>query len=264
MTWIVAASTIYGYGALYSDVQVTFSNGTTRDLVQKAYPISNYIAGGFAGSIKIGFKLLQSLSDYLAIPEDITESFAWNPVAVANKWAPIAKAEFESTESEEKQLGSRILLVGASPTEECGLGAKIYFIRFSSPDFEPKVMSQAIKTCSIGSGAGVIQYKHSIKPLLRLSSGIMQAEVANVDGWGLTLGYSIANTLSWYPESGISKHIHTIIVRRGRIRIENSDKTEYHNNGTIVEIRMPKIARSYEEFVSLTQSTGQIAAGAIC
>jgi hypothetical protein len=63
MTWICTASTIYGYGALYSDVQVTFPDGRNADLVQKAYPLSNFIAAGFAGSVRIGFMLLQSLSD---------------------------------------------------------------------------------------------------------------------------------------------------------------------------------------------------------
>jgi len=57
MTWAAAASTIFGYGALYSDVQVTFRDGNTKDLLQKAYPVSNFIAAGFAGSVRIGFKL---------------------------------------------------------------------------------------------------------------------------------------------------------------------------------------------------------------
>lgn len=39
MTWVCAASTIYGYGGLYSDVQVTFPDESTADLIQKAYPI---------------------------------------------------------------------------------------------------------------------------------------------------------------------------------------------------------------------------------
>ena len=60
MTWVVGAPSVFGYGALYSDVQVTFADGNTRDLVQKAYPLSNFIAAGFAGSVRVGFMLLQS------------------------------------------------------------------------------------------------------------------------------------------------------------------------------------------------------------
>ena len=59
---------MFGYGALYSDVQVTFPDGSTKDLLQKAYPLSNFIAAGFAGSVRIGFMLLDSLSQFLQLP----------------------------------------------------------------------------------------------------------------------------------------------------------------------------------------------------
>jgi hypothetical protein len=52
MTWVCAASTIYGYGALYSDVQVTFLDGQTADLVQKAYPLSNFIDSSLGNPLK--------------------------------------------------------------------------------------------------------------------------------------------------------------------------------------------------------------------
>src|SRR5437870_12835811 len=79
MTWIVGATSLYGYGALYSDVQVTFRGGMTRDLIQKAYPLSNFIAAGFSGSVRIGFHLLQSLSDCLRLPEEDLRTQAWDP-----------------------------------------------------------------------------------------------------------------------------------------------------------------------------------------
>lgn len=62
MTWVLGASSLFGYGVMLSDVQV--SVGEKRfDILQKAYPLSNYILGGFAGSVQIGFMFLQSLSN---------------------------------------------------------------------------------------------------------------------------------------------------------------------------------------------------------
>lgn len=88
MTWVVGVSTIFGYGALYSDIQVTYSGGGSTDVLQKAYPLSNFIAAGFAGSVRIGFMLLQSLSDFLRIPDDALSKLAWDPVWVVHNWAP--------------------------------------------------------------------------------------------------------------------------------------------------------------------------------
>ena len=142
MTWVCAASTIFGYGALYSDVQVTFADGQTKDLIQKAYPLSNFIVAGFAGSVQIGFGMLQSLSDLLRLPSEELATRAWDPVWVSVNWAPIAKSLFEHAPAIEKVAGSSILMVGASPDEPCALGSKIYFTRFASPDFRPGIMSR--------------------------------------------------------------------------------------------------------------------------
>ena len=264
MTWVVAASTIYGYGALYSDVQVTFRDGTTRDLLQKAYPVSNFIAAGFAGSVKIGFMLVQSLMDHLALPGEALDKFAWDPIIAAVGWAPIAKAVFQAAEPAEQALASRLLLVGVSPTETSGIGAKVYFTRFASPDFAPKIMGRPIKVCGIGTGAGVTEYKHSIKPLFRLTSGILKAEIGRPGGWGNQLGHSISHTLGQNPRTGISRHLNIIIVERGQFRLGKTDQTIHYPDGTKTEFKMPAVARGYEEFLALASSAGHEGACAVC
>jgi hypothetical protein len=205
VTWVCAASTIYGYGALYSDIQVTFRDGHTADLIQKAYPISNFIAAGFAGSVRIGFSLLQSLSDCLKLPPEASQTHAWEPKWVSAKWTPIARSIFDGADRDERALRSSVLLVGVSPTETCGLGAKVYFTRFVAPDFRPCIMSRAIKVCSIGSGAKVSEYHQSLRPLFRLTGGIMKAEVMHSGGWARTLGFSISRRLADHPHLGISR-----------------------------------------------------------
>jgi hypothetical protein len=264
MTWVVAASTIFGYGALYSDVQVTLKDGTTHDVLQKGYAVANFIAGGFAGSVKIGFMLVQSLADHLAPPTEMEEASAWEPVAAAVSWAPIAKQVFASAEASERKLESRFLVVGASPTERQGLGSKIYFARFASPEFEPQIMSRAIKICGIGTGAAVREYKHSIKPLFRLSSGLLKAEIVRPGGWGNHLGHSISHTLDWHPRSGISRHLHAILVSREGFRFGNTNQTIHHKDGSRTEHKMPVVAQSYEQFLAMTKASGSEAANATC
>lgn len=259
-----AASTIYGYGALYSDVQVTFLDGRTADLVQKAYPLSNFIAAGFAGSVRIGFSLLQSLNDFLRMPSKTAGTEAWEPKWVSANWAPIAKSVFDSAAETEKVHGGYVLMVGTSPTESCGLGAKVYFTRFASPDFRPCVMSRAIKVCSIGSGAKVKEYHRHLKPLFRLTSGILRAEVMNQGGWARALGFSISRRLADHPHPGVSRHLHTVIVRRGSIVVETNDENIYPPDGSRLEIRMPRVAQSYQQFLDLAESHGNDATGAIC
>ena len=158
MTWVVGATSIYGYGALYADVQVTFESGVTRDLVQKSHPISNFIAAGFSGSVRVGFALLQSLADCTKLPDEALETQAWDPVWVAtHQWAPAARSVFKAAPYKERDLGASVLLLGASPTENTGLGAKMFLVRFAAPDFKPGIMARFIMSCSIGSGAGVLE-----------------------------------------------------------------------------------------------------------
>jgi len=84
-------------------------------------------------------------------------------------------------------------------------------------------------------------------------------------GWARQLGFSISRTLADHPKSGISAHIHIVIVQRGQdILIENNDENIYPSDGSIHEFRMPQVAHGYKEFQMLAASTGQDAAGAVC
>lgn len=264
MTWVVAASTFFGYGALYSDVQVTFRDGTTRDLIQKAFPITNFIAAGFAGSVRIGYKLLQSLAEHISLPTEHLDRLAWNPLWVFETWVPIARSVFDLAPSLEKKAGSQFLMVGVSPTDNNGPFPKVYFGRFIAPDFRPGIMRRTIKMCSIGSGAGVAEYKRAIKPLFRLSSGILRAEIGHPGGWAQQLGFSISRTLNDHPRPGISRHLHVLTVMRGAVDVSTNDERIYIGNAPPIEITMPHVAQGYEDFLLLADSCGQEGGGATC
>lgn len=270
MTWIVGASSLFGYGVVISDVQVTLHDGKTIDIIQKAYPLSNYIIGGFAGSVMIGFMLLQNLATILQVPSG-QESYAWDPVEIANYWSPIARDIFASAPLEERKLRSQFLLVGASPDpikrgQPIGWDSEIYIIRFSSPEFTPRVMVKRNKICTIGSGSQVDKYKQLLREIHRsgIRSPLYTIEARNPHGWGKNLAFHLSRHINENPYPGISKHLHVFTVTRGEILLHNNDYKMYPKDGSIIDIKMPDVAKTYSEFESMIQKIGSQAAGAIC
>lgn len=156
-------------------------------------------------------------------------------------------------------------MVGASPNESSGIGAKIYFTHFAEPDFTPGIMTKSIKLCSIGSGSGVSEYKHYIKPLLRTSSGIMRGEVMHPGGWGEAIGSAISHAIKDHPRHGISRHIHMVLVRRGSIVVGQNDENIYPSgDAPMIQFRMPEVAKTYEGFLELAAKSGHDSACAAC
>lgn len=255
-----------GYGAVISDVQVTFRSGETADLIQKAYPLGNFIVGGFSGSVMIGFRLLHNLSNKLRIPPEIARSNAWDPPWVANEWAATAKAIFQSAPPEEKKLGVHILLVGISPNEHMGAPEfpRVYVIRFASPNFTPDFLRRAHVACSIGTGARIREYKRAIKPLFDIRSNMIQAEVAGFGNWARMLASSMSNVIEAHPKNGISKHLHVFALRRGELIHTNNDQTIFPSGEEPIVIEMPKVARSYGEFLAMAEQYKSSTSCATC
>src|SRR5262245_56689808 len=105
MTWVIGASSIFGYGAILSDVRVTFRDGSQRDLVQKAFAVGPYVIAGFAGSVKIGFEMLHCLANFLTVPPNAPQPGAWEPEWVAEHWEPIAAGTFAAADAHERAMG---------------------------------------------------------------------------------------------------------------------------------------------------------------
>jgi hypothetical protein len=125
-------------------------------------------------------------------------------------------------------------------------------------------MGRFIMSCSIGSGSGVLEYKHRIKPHIRFMSGIHRAEIMNPNGWAQQLALSISRAVADHPHSGISRHFHVIIVRRGQVLTGNNDERIHYPDGSIVEVRMPPVSQGYEDFRRLAALARCEAACAAC
>jgi hypothetical protein len=264
LSWIIGGSNIFGYGALISDVQVTFANKRTIDFVQKAYLISNFLAAGFTGSVRIGFMLLSSLIHFTYLTPGRRKTDSWDPVWIADNWHPIAKDVFESAPREERELGSQFIIVCASPTEDATLGAEIYIIRLSWPDVKTGIMINKIKICSIGSGADVEEYKRVLQPLFDMRPDILQDEEGKERDWSQVLASSITRIVNHTPMLGIRKHLNIHVVRRGDLYEFTNDERICRPNGSFSELAMPKIAKSYPVFVEMANKISIDAKCAVC
>ena len=272
MTWVIGASSIFDYGAMMSDVRVTFSDGTERDLIQKAYPVGPYIVAGFAGSVRIGFQMLESLAKFLIVPPNAPQPGAWEPEWVAERWKPLAVQIFESADELEQALRSQILLVGVSNKIDPEVAANpravlmphACLVRFSSPNFDPLIKNKRLSVDHIGSGGGVEHYTKMMQHHFELSSETLKAEMAALGMWPKMLGSSVARLVAEHPHQGVSPHVHILVCRNGEIFTMTNDETRFPaGGGEPIEFKMPDVARSYQEFTLKCRTSGIAAEGAV-
>ncbi|WP_348696619.1 hypothetical protein [Duganella fentianensis] len=266
MTWIVGAASLFGYGTLISDVQMTWKDGRQADILQKAYPLGRFIVGGFSGSVYIGFRLMDSFRKMLELPLQ-SSTHAWCPNQAAKEWTQIARAIFESAPDAERKLGARFLIVGISPTDtisETDIPV-VQVIRFSSPDFLPGFFRKSMAICNIGSGSKITSYKNSLRPLLDFRTSPVNIEVAGMGWWAKNLAQSMTRAIIENPQSGISRHLNVLAFMRGSILQTNNDEIIFHPNFSSPEvIQMPRLATSYSEFQLMAAATDIESTAASC
>ena len=267
MTWVIGATfPLGGYGLLVSDVQVTLQNGTRLDVIRKIHDVGPVLVMGFAGSVRIGFEMVESLRSALAVPQDEEEG-AFIPVDVAEAWAPVAAHVFAHAAAEERALGCHLLLVGVHPTEDVIPGrARAYVVRMASPSFRPGFAPQRMfSVLSIGSGAQVREYRGFTRELLgRPNQGVLQAAIGPFERWGQTVAQMLGMGIGLHPAPGVSPHLHFAQVRRWESHLFANDRRTFQPEGPPVEFLMPAVASTYPEFCEMLAERGIAGARARC
>jgi hypothetical protein len=262
MTWIIGASALAGYAIGVSDIRVTFADGSEKDCVQKLYPMSRFIAAGFAGSVRIGFAMLDALARLL---RDLPEGAAWYPEEVTNCFQDLAKQVFQAAPQIEQMGCSHLMLLGAHPTEDLGIPGharcSTYILR--SPDFVPQLAPTG-KVVSIGSGSAVAPYQKVLDGFSSNVLSLLHGEERGARSGFLALSMAIQKTIEQNPTAGISSHAHICVVRRGSIEVGTNDENRYPPSGEVIEIRMPRVATSWAELERMISSTIGSADGAVC
>jgi hypothetical protein len=287
MTWIVGMPTMFGYSIGISDIRVTLSDGSEHDCLQKIYPVTNSIAVGFAGSVRIGFMMAEAMSRWLRCDEP--DGF-WQPLEVAEQWPEIAKKIFQSALPEEQGLQCALILLSTDPVTRNGPGPQTYVHTFHSPDFEP-LKAETQKTAGIGSGAFIAEHRQHLDELSENHErrfNLMRMEAGMPGGMGSHLGYQLTDLLKRTTPNGISSHLHYCWVYLGKVIIKTNDhsmvgrwtilpggsginqpedapsvlETTKGEAGEVV-FRMPRIARSWTELNQILNSAGAKAEGSV-
>lgn len=248
MTWVIGANTPFGYGFVVSDVRVTLSDGTAIDCVQKVYQVGDFIAAGFAGSVRLGFDAIADLQRFLH-PPGMEEHECWIPAWVAENWAPRARALFGKAQAGERRGGCSILMVGAHPSEDGVNGARAYTSILRSPDFVPTTWSTFDSVQSIGSGTHVEEYKHLLGSSFENEANL-QGELMGSGGMAHVMVGGFMRRVFNKPTSGVSHHLQYFLVRRGGIEGRNYEPTRFLSDREEAFL-MPQLARSWDEFVAL-------------
>ena len=113
-------------------------------------------------------------------------------------------------------------------------------------------------------GAGVELYVQELERLQQDPYELWQAEVAAPSGFGRILLHYIQQTIAEHPSPTVSHHLHLCLVRRGEIRLLKSDHTFVPPGGPEIEVRMPKVASTWSEFVTMCEDSSVKAAQAVC
>lgn len=247
MTWVIGATTPFGYGVMVSDICVTLSDGTVRDVLRKAYPVGRFIVAGFAGSVRIGFEMISALREFLAMTkEEVDEGHCWDPEFVAVEFQAKARKIFDRHNDQEKDLGCEILLVGVCPKEKTLGGGNSVVAALRGPTFSPDIAKRWGKVLSIGSGSNQQKAMESLAATVSQIE-LLQTEVMNPGGFGNTVAFSVTRKLFWGAPAGISRHLHVSLVGINRLTSRANDLEYRSKDGQTIKLRMPRVAENYEE-----------------
>lgn len=262
MTWIVGAATSLGYAVGISDIRVTFADGSERDCLQKIYPMGRFTAAGFAGSVRIGFAMLEALA-HLLHPEPPPNQ-AFIPEEVVNCFCPLARDVFRQAPRDEQALHSHILLLSADPAQIEGWPwGRCSVHVFRSPDFTPEAANIG-QVVSIGYGSVIPAYTEMLASFTAEPLSLLRGEMMGGQMGHLALTIAIQGMVEANPVPGVSQHAHVCVVRRNSVAIGPNDHEQFMPTGERIPFRMPAIATSWIEFSRIASEEARSPLAAVC
>jgi hypothetical protein len=255
-------STMIGYAVAISDIRVT-QGAHERDCLQKVYSVAPGVALGFSGSVMIGLRMVDALARELAgISADLID-----PMAVAAAFPGLARDEFDRSPDEAQTSGCSLMMVSAHPSRNRGAAPfpATFLHIFRSPNFETTEV-QTSRIESIGSPSRAEACRRALQEIMRSEErdlGILKSLMMVPHlGAASTLGYDLTKLLQESPQVGVSPYLHVCTVTRGQVIIAPNDFVMYEASGP-KEFRMPEVARSWNELVTMLRGDSRSAIGCI-
>jgi hypothetical protein len=212
---------MWGYSFAVSDVRVTLGR-SERDCLQKIYPIAQSIALGFAGSVLVGFRMVEAMKQWLHC-EDLDR--AWNPLEAVEIWPEIARGIFADAPSGARDQGCSLIVLSADPTATNGMNPQTYVHIFRAPDFA-SIKVGTHKVAGIGYGNFIDEYKKQVQEISENQErnfSLMKMEAGMPGGMGGVLGFDLTTMIKRTNPSGISSHLHYCWVYLGKTIIKTND-----------------------------------------
>jgi hypothetical protein len=261
MTWVLGAAIPFGYGAIVSDVRVTWGDGRIHhDVLQKVYPVGSMMTAAFAGSVEIGFELIADMQRCFALGP----GRSWfEPKVVAWRWRRRARRMFEQAEPARQRLGASLILVGMS-REMNGAFRRARCIRMVSPTFEPEFVPE-LTWASIGTGTqhrNAAEYTRGFPARFRdfyaLTEPVRPGEAAR------SVASTVSTDLEREPLSTVSSVLQVATVWRDEHKIENL-RRERRGAWTVEQFVPPvagELISSWADLVEFSNARGLEAAAA--
>lgn len=193
------------------------------ECLQKIYPIAQSITLGFAGSVRIGFQMVEIMRQWLRCDQS---DHAWKPLETAELWPAIARDIFAAAPLEEQAGQCALLMLSADPdTPPTEFGARTYVHTFRSPNFTPE-KAGTHKVVGIGSGTEIDVFRNYLNDVTNdqeKNFELMKMETGCPGGMGSILGFSLTNMLKKTRPFGISSHLHYCWQYLGKTIIKTND-----------------------------------------
>lgn len=287
VTWVVGAATV-DIGVLIGDIRISYADGSrlreeTRYGVQKLHQVVPSIWMGYAGSIAIGFAMVEQFRE--AARAVAGSSRRPEPADVVSRWAETSAREYEATFDESwRTAGCHMLVVGASQKwVESNDGRPLFRVargyRIEMPwpgDADSTITELPFNQFdSIGSGEGVEEYRSLLSEATadgRQGPAIFSPSAGQGfgDAWshaGFITSLALGSVIERRPELGISTHLFSAVVTaEGTMFSHNADADVFVENGRTRRVPpLPRIARSFAELQRferrLSRPPGSIAVG---
>jgi hypothetical protein len=215
--------------------------------------VTDDLGMAFAGSVKIGFALLEDLQGRCLHSEKLR-----NPEALMAFWPRCARHVFAAPGENERKLGSQLLIFGID-RRKAGERMPVLY-RLESPRFVPH-KARNIELLSVGCGGNVKEYEGLLRSISCQPNPLKNWGVGFPGhGLGPGLAYVMLEEHRKLQAKGVSDHLLCcVLARRGFLEIPNNQRF-----GDGSELRMPHLAASYGEFVVVARSLGVSAARAAC
>jgi hypothetical protein len=221
MTWVLGSGVPFGYAALISDIRVTWPDGTHKDALQKIYPVGRQMLVGFAGSVRLGFAMVEDMRRAF----EASDAGVWFPRAAAWGWWRRGRRIFSSASVELRDLGCSLLLAGASATLNGFIGHISHVVVMRSPQFEPE-FPRIGDWVSVGSGADHIyarqlaQYQQDKPADFMVTYGQGEVHMGR-GGFAKMLAFTVGTALLKDPMRTVSEVLHVGLAFADRFDVSS-------------------------------------------